>query len=613
MPLSTYSTHADLSSGSWSARYGCGIRRVVLLVGFALAIAASFASAQWPPSPSSSAGSADQQSAGRSGALPDAVLGSSAESTDEHDLSGNGAALSTPAALSADQIIEILQQNPNLTADIKSMAAERLEQQGTQVDPSNISDEMLFSQISANASLRSSITTYLRARGYVTEDETASARFAAAGGDAGEDLRDAARTGATQNSPDGSRRASHGAASTSKQLFDGNQVGTSAAGAGGARLSRGAMYTNASTDLPQVVHRPTPYDLRSMRDLYAQIPSETGQLKRFGSELFLDRNISAAMRGAGSETQLDVPLGPDYVLGPGDTIEIDIWGGVTQTFARMVERDGRVLLPEAGSLQVAGVPLGRAQDLIGDALKSQFRDARVAVTVSRLHSVRIYVVGDVQRPGGYDLSSLSTPLSALYAAGGPTSVGSLRVMHHMRGDHLVEDVDLYDFLLHGIRSGSARFESGDTLQIPPAGPQVAISGAVKRPAIYELKSGETSLASVIDDAGGLTPAASLSHVTVERIDANQQRETVTLQPTTQGGVQPDRSAVSAFQIKDGDRIRIEPILPYSERAIYLEGHVVRPGRFSYTDGMRLSDVLHSYRDLLPEPAAHGEIVRPGPT
>jgi protein involved in polysaccharide export with SLBB domain len=142
--------------------------------------------------------------------------------------------------------------------------------------------------------------------------------------------------------------------------------------------------------------------------------------------------------------------------------------------------------------------------MIEGSLKRQYRNVQISVTISRLHSVRVYVVGDVQRPGGYDISSLATPLSALYAAGGPTSVGSLRTARHYRGQGLIEVVDLYDFLLHGLQKNSARFESGDTLQVPPAGLQVAISGAVKRPAIYELKPGESTLAAVIEDAGGLT-------------------------------------------------------------------------------------------------------------
>ncbi|MDF2435319.1 MAG: hypothetical protein JWP44_4950, partial [Mucilaginibacter sp.] len=260
---------------------------------------------------------------------------------------------------------------------------------------------------------------------------------------------------------------------------------------------------------------------------------------------------------------------------------------------------------------MAGLPLGRAQSLIEGALKQQYRNAQVVVTVSRLRSVRVYVVGDVQRPGGFDISALATPLSALYAAGGPTAVGSLRTLRHYRGKQLVEEVDLYDFLLHGIRNGSVPFQSGDTLLVPPAGPQVAVSGAVKRPAIYELAPGESTLSTVINDAGGFTAAASLGHIRIERIDTNSHRETVTPTPHVDGEPSPqtDRDVIAAFQVKDGDRIRIEPILPYSERAIYLEGHVARPGRLPYRDGMHVSDVLHSYRDMLPEPAAHGEIVR----
>ncbi len=162
----------------------------------------------------------------------------------------------------------------------------------------------------------------------------------------------------------------------------------------------------------------------------------------------------------------------------------------------------------------------------------------------------------------------------------------------IRGKQLVEKVDLYDFLLHGIRNGSAPFESGDTLLVPPAGPQVAVSGAVKRPAIYELKAGETTLASVIEDAGGFTAAASLSHIRIERIDAHHQRVTVTLPDRdAQSPQAASRMRLTHFQVEDGDRIRIEPILPYSQQAIYLAGHVVRPGRLPYSDGMRLSDVL----------------------
>jgi protein involved in polysaccharide export with SLBB domain len=379
---------------------------------------------------------------------------------------------------------------------------------------------------------------------------------------------------------------------------------------GSIGANRGHEEAHASTDPPRVVQQPTPYDLQSMRDLYVQIPAQSAALKRFGSDIFVNRTeFSTRVGASGLTAPLDVPLGPDYVVGPGDSLTINLWGGITQTIVRVIDREGKIFLPEAGSIQIAGLSLGDVEKQISATLTKQFRDAHVSVTVSRLHSLRLYVVGDVQRPGGYDVSALATPLSALYAAGGPTSVGSLRTLKHYRGERLIEDIDLYDFLLHGMQGSAVHFESGDTLRVPPAGSQVAISGAVKRPAIYELTPGESTLASVIEDAGGLTAAASLGHITIERIDANQRRETLTLKKADDSVTGTDSDALQSFDVQDGDRIHIAPILPYSERVIYLQGHVVRPGRLSYHDGMRLNDVLHGYQDLLPEPAAHGELVR----
>jgi protein involved in polysaccharide export with SLBB domain len=487
------------------------------------------------------------------------------------------------------------------------------------MDPNDISDEMLYSQISTNANLRASITSVMRARGYVSDNDLQSMGSSVPQEDAPNSLS------STGSSVLRSDDAAETALAPSVGMSGGstpsgeNDEATSAApftrpghsGQNAEENRRRQEKVNASTDLPKVLRRPAPYDLQSMRDLYTQIPTETTRLSRFGSDVFMNRYTSAAATGISSRgTPLDVPLGPDYIVGVGDTLTINLWGGVTQSITRIVDRDGRIFLPEAGSIQLAGLTLGKAESLIGSQLKQQFRNAQVAVTVSRLRSVRVYLVGDVQRPGGYDISALATPLSALYVAGGPTPVGSLRTLLHYRGKHLVEKVDLYDFLLHGMRNGSAPFESGDTLLVPAAGRQVAISGAVKRPAIYELTAGETTLASVFEDAGGFTAAASLSHIRIERIDAGlQQRVTMTLQDHGAQSPQADRDAIDHFQIEDGDRIRVEPILPYSRRAIYLAGHVVRPGRLPYSDGMHLSDVLRSYRDMLPEPARRGEIIR----
>jgi protein involved in polysaccharide export with SLBB domain len=357
-----------------------------------------------------------------------------------------------------------------------------------------------------------------------------------------------------------------------------------------------------STSAPQVLHVPTPSNLLSLHDLYTQLPEQNGQLKRFGSDLFLRRNASATnqLSSNGLMPPLDIPSGPSYVVGPGDSLTIDLWGGISQSVTRVIDREGKIVLPEAGAVQIAGLTLERAEAVIREALKRQFRDVQVAVTVSRLRSIRIYVVGDVQRPGAYDVSSLATPLNALFAAGGPTGVGSLRLLRHYRGKELVGEIDLYDFLLHGVQSED-RLQAGDTLLVPPAGPQIAVYGAVKRPAIYEMKDGETkdktTLAEVLSDAGGAMVTAQLGHIVIDRIDANQKRETVSLDLPTGSDAETARATIATFLVHDGDRVHVAPILPYSQRVVYMEGHVARPGKMPYREGMQLNDLLHSYQDL----------------
>jgi protein involved in polysaccharide export with SLBB domain len=352
---------------------------------------------------------------------------------------------------------------------------------------------------------------------------------------------------------------------------------------------------------PAAGARPNPYpDLPSLKDLYRQVPTPAPVLKRFGADIFVN--------GTGNLDHLpmDLPAGPDYVLGPGDGLELNLWGSVAQRFSRVVDREGRVALPEAGSVVVAGLSLAEAQALIEKNLSAQFRDARVDVSLSRLRTVRVYVVGDVERPGAYDISSLSTPLNALYSAGGPTARGSLRTVRHYRGRQLVREVDLYDLLLAGVRADVERLQPGDTILVPPVGPQVAVAGMVRRPAVYELR-GSTALSDLLDVAGGTLVSATLRQVAVERIEAHQRR--VTLAVTLPNDAQELATALRGFTVQDGDRVTIAPILPYSQQTVYLEGHVFRPGKYPYRPGMEISELLGGYQDLLPEPAEHAEIVR----
>src|SRR6266852_2908294 len=374
-----------------------------------------------------------------------------------------------------------------------------------------------------------------------------------------------------------------------------------------AKYPRGMTKEEDVTPV-RMVHRANPYaDIPSLYDMYVQASVRQRPNERFGLEVF--RNTSNDPRAI----PMDLPVGSDYVIGPGDGLQIDLWGGVSQRLFRVVDREGRVSLPEAGPLLVSGRNLGDAQQAVQQLLRTQYRDISADVSLSRLRTVRVYVVGDVVEPGAYDISSLSTPLNALFAAGGITPRGSLRALKHYRGKQLVEEVDAYDLLLHGVRSDMKHLENGDTLLVPSLGPQVTVDGMVRRPAIYELH-GESSLADVLELAGGILPTATLRHIEVQRVEAHEKRTMLTLDLSPAAGdADSAKKQLEAFKISDGDEVHIFPIAPYNEEAIYIQGHVLRPGRYSYKQGMNLTDLIGSYKDLLPEPAAHyAEIVRLNP-
>jgi polysaccharide export outer membrane protein len=337
--------------------------------------------------------------------------------------------------------------------------------------------------------------------------------------------------------------------------------------------------------------------------MYVQAVPHPEEPRRFGTEVFEN-----GIRDAKS-FPMDLPAGPDYVVGPGDGLSVDLWGGVSQRFYRVIDREGRVSLPEVGPVLVSGKTLAAIQQDLQKILRTQFRDVSADVSLARLRTIRVYEVGDVAKPGAYDISSLSTPLNALFVAGGPTPGGSLRILNHYRGNQLIQTVDVYDLLLHGVKTNLLRLENGDSVQVPPIGPRVTVEGMVRRPAVYELKD-EKSLAEVLELAGGILPAATLRHVEVQRLEAHVKETMLGLDiPETDAAGETARK-LESFAIQDGDRIRIFPIAPYNEDTIYLEGHVVRPGRYSYRSGMHVTDIIASYKDLLPEPAAqYAEIIR----
>jgi protein involved in polysaccharide export with SLBB domain len=355
---------------------------------------------------------------------------------------------------------------------------------------------------------------------------------------------------------------------------------------------------------PELVRAANPYrDIPSLYDMYIQAVPHPAVPRRFGAEVFQNGTRDLQL------IPMDLPAGPDYVVGPGDGLSINLWGGTTQRIYRVVDREGRVSLPEVGPLLVSGKSLANVQESLQQLLRTEFRRVSADVSLARLRTIRIYEVGDIANPGAYDVSSLSTALNALFVAGGPTQKGSLRIVKHYRSSQLVEVVDLYDLLLHGVKSNMERLENGDTVLVPTIGPQVTVEGMVRRPAIYELRD-EKNLASVLELAGGLLPTATLRHIEVQRLTAHEKQTMLSFDLPEVDSDSEVTKKLEAFEIHDGDRIRVFPIAPYNQDAVYLEGHVTRPGRYSYHADMHVTDIVSSYKDLLPEPAnQYAEIIR----
>ena len=479
------------------------------------------------------------------------------------------------ADLPADEIIQILQENPDLLADAKAEIASQLQARGYPVSEKEITDQRLFGEIRSDERVQHLMSEALKQRGFGEEEAAQPAQGQQAGGQAG-----TARAG--QPAP----------------------AATPAPGQGGGA----ALQPRAATRQPSRGPSPQQYPLRDLpavRDLYTQALNPAAHLERFGAALF--RNSVETAEKSAQKAISDVPIGPDYVVGPGDELIIEYWGRSTQRLQITVDREGRVLLPEAGSVMVAGRTLGDAEQSIQKVLARQFRDITVNVTLGKLRTVRVYVVGDVKNPGAYDISSLSTPLSALIAAGGPTETGSYRIVKHFRGRKLVEEVDLYDLMLKGMAAGEVHMESGDSIQVPTIGPQVTVAGSVRRPAIYELHT-EQTLDQVLNLAGGVPVTGALNNVKVERVEAHTRREMLSVS-LPEGGPTAIQEAFKRVEIKDGDTVTVAPILPYINQVVYLQGHVFRPGKYPYKAGLKVTDIVTSFSDLLPEAADRAEIVR----
>jgi protein involved in polysaccharide export with SLBB domain len=286
----------------------------------------------------------------------------------------------------------------------------------------------------------------------------------------------------------------------------------------------------------------------------------------------------------------NVPVGPDYIIGPGDIFTITLWGRINAQYTVEVNRNGGIVLPEVGVLNVAGMTFAAMQDYLQDQLSRKQTDFKMAITMGRLRTIKIFVVGEAQTPGSYTVSSLSTVINALFAAGGPSKNGSLRDIRLSRSNQQSLRIDLYKFLLGGDKDGDIRLQDGDTIFVPIIGPVVGVAGNVKRPAIYEMAK-PTTLREALDLAGGVNYAGWLRQVQISRVENHQRRIVVDFNVAEPESV-ANQSAADTI-IQDGDVIKVFGVSPLEQgkRSASIAGEVYRPGEYRFIPGMRLSELL----------------------
>ncbi|MCX5751929.1 MAG: SLBB domain-containing protein [Candidatus Saganbacteria bacterium] len=329
------------------------------------------------------------------------------------------------------------------------------------------------------------------------------------------------------------------------------------------------------------------------------LPEAKQNLQLFGYSLFRQ----AASTFVPSDNAL---VGEEYLIGPGDAFTITLWGISEGIFKVNVNRDGTIVLPKAGVIAVAGMSFGQLQEYLQSIMGKYFEGVNVAVTMDKIRSINIYIVGEVARPGSYSLSSLSSVYSALFSAGGPTKQGTLRNIQLIRNDKIIAYIDLYDFLLKGDRKQDRRIESGDTIFVPMIGPVVGVAGSVNRPGIFEIK-GTPKLKDVIWLAGELTPTSDLSRIQIERLIAHEKKVVMDKNLSL---YQEDKKLMG-FSIQDRDFIQVFNVPVGVQNVVNLDGNVVTPGRYEWKEGMKLKDLFPSgYADLKPQPfEEYGYIIR----
>lgn len=352
-----------------------------------------------------------------------------------------------------------------------------------------------------------------------------------------------------------------------------------------ARPSLAPRADQGAADAPRTALTP-------LRPPKPQAPSQfqrfvqegTGKLlPHFGASLFENPLAYAADAAA--------PAPGEYVLGPGDEVRIQIWGVIDFVGNQTLDRNGQINLPKVGAINLNGVQVKDLEASLRKQVGTVFTNVTLSASLGKLRGITVYVVGQAQQPGTYNLSSLSTLVNAVFASGGPGANGSMRAIELKRGGKTVTTLDLYDFISKGDKSRDAALQPGDVIMIPPAGPRVALTGATDHGAIYELAKG-TTVQDVLALGGGVPTLASPQKALIERIEPSQPqapRQVQNLTLNAQGLAQP---------LRDGDVITLLPISPAFANAVTLQGTVAQPLRHAFAPGMRVQDLIPDREALI---------------
>ena len=318
------------------------------------------------------------------------------------------------------------------------------------------------------------------------------------------------------------------------------------------------------------------------------------KLKQFGYDLFAGTPTTFA-------PATDIPVPSSYVMGPGDEVNVLLFGKENKEFSLVVTREGDLNFPGIGPISVAGLTFAELKETLHLRISQQMIGVNANITLGALRSIRVFLLGDVHRPGSYTVSALTTLTNALFVGGGIRPIGSLRNIQLKRNGNTVIQFDLYDLLLRGDTSRDVRLLPGDVVFVPPIGETVGVSGEVRRPAIYELADGEQTLGDAIRYAGGLQPTAYPTLSQVERIDKQGQRTLIEV----------DLADVDVLKHStwNGDVVRVYSVLDRMDKVVELSGHLQRPGGVQWREGMRVSDIISSMDQLLPEADMEYALIR----